>query len=116
MRPEERRPQRHLLDPANLQPRRSTRGAMSVTRVQQWVVSSLVVTTVLHLSVGLVIAGLFVDAERPGAQEGLMVIAGVFMVLALVAARLIHRRPPLTPWLLLGLLPTVVGLWLLHGR
>lgn len=116
MRPEGRRPQKHLLDPDNLQPRRSARGGMSVTRVQQWVVSSLVVTTVLHLAVGLVVAGLFLDAERPGAQEGLMVIAGIFMVLSLAAARLVHGRSPLTPWLLLGLLPTVVGLWLLHGR
>lgn len=115
MRPEGR-PQKHLLDPHDLRPRQATRGVMSVTRVQQWVVSSLVVTTVLHLAVGLVIAGLFVDAERAGAQEGLMVIAGIFTVLSLAAARLIHGRSPLSPVLLLGLLPTVVGLWLLHGR
>lgn len=89
---------------------------MTVTRVQQWVASSLVVTTVLHLVVGLVLAGLFLEADRAGAREGLMVIAGAFMVLALAAARLIHRRSPFSPWLLLGVLPTLVGLWLLHGR
>jgi len=89
---------------------------MSVTRVQQWVVSSLVVTTVFHLAVGLMLAGVFLEAERPGAREGLVVIAGLFMTLSLAAARLIHQRPPLSPLLVLGMLPTVVGLWLLHGR
>jgi hypothetical protein len=30
---------------------------------------------------------------------------------AVVAARLIHRRTPLSWWLLLGLVPGLVGLW-----
>ena len=41
---------------------------------------------------------------------GLEVIAGVFAVIAVVVARAIHRRPLLSPWLLLGVLPTLLGL------
>ncbi len=87
---------------------------MSLTRVQQWVMSSLIVTTALHFSVGLVIAGVHVDGDRPYAGEGLMVIAGVIMVLSIVAGRLVHQASPLTWWLLLGWAPTLVGLWLLQ--
>ena len=61
-----------------------------------------------------------VDAGRvppsaTSARAGLNVIAGAFGVAAVVAGLAIHRRPPLSPWLLLGLLPTVVGLWLTFG-
>ena len=37
-------------------------------------------------------------------------IAGAFGVLAVAAGLAIHKRPLLTPWLLLGLLPALVGL------
>src|SRR4051812_43029590 len=50
----QRRRPRHLMDPNNLQ--RPQPGGMSLTRVQQWVLSALALTTVLHLSAGLVVA------------------------------------------------------------
>ena len=99
---------RHLLDPAAPRPA-PTRGAMSLSTVQKWVMSTLAVTTVLHLQVGLVVAAAFVDDTRAGATEGLLVIAGVMGVLGLAAGFLIHGRSPLTPWVLLGVIPAVVG-------
>jgi hypothetical protein len=97
------------MDPAN--PQRPSLESREITRVQQWVLSVLVATTILHLAGGLAVAGAFADGSRAGAGVGLNVLAGVCGVGAVLAARLIHRRPPLSWWLLPGLLPGLVGLW-----
>ncbi len=34
-------------------------------------------------------------------------------MLAVATGRLIHAKSPLTPWLLLGLIPAPVGFWLI---
>lgn len=101
---------RHLMDPEN--PVRTSDDA-SLTHVQRWVMSVLVVTTMFHLVVGLVVAAAYVD-QRSG-QIGLLLISGVFAVLGLAGAFAIHKRSPLSPWMLLSLLPTVVGaIWVLR--
>ena len=41
----------------------------------------------------------------------LCLVAGGFGLAAVVAALAIHGRPVLSPWLLLGTLPTWIGLW-----
>ena len=99
---------RHLMDPAA--PRPAPSGSMSLSQVQKWVMSSLAVTTILHLAVGLIIAAAVVDDDRMDARVGLLVIAGCFGVLSVVAALAIHQKPLLSPWLLLGLVPAVVGI------
>jgi hypothetical protein len=105
---------RHLLDPADLaQSHRRSQGTKeSLGNVQRWVMSVLAVTTILHLSAGLVLAAVYMDDARLDARIGLNVIAGVIGVLAVVIARAIHRKPPLSPWLLLGVIPGVIGLWI----
>ena len=87
----------------------------SLTRVQRWVMSTLAVTTLLHLSAGVIIAAIAESDPTLTAQIGLNVIAGAFGVGAVVAALAIHGRRILSWWLLLGLVPTVVGLWLTLG-
>lgn len=104
-----RRP-RHLMDPAH--PVRQVDDA-SLTRVQQWVVSVLVVTTVAHLAIGLVVASWAIPADRVAYRAVLDLIAGCFGVLGVAGARAVHRKPLLSPWLLAGFLPTAVGLALL---
>ena len=100
-----RRP-RHLMDPANpVRPVNDHR----LTQVQRWVVSVLAVTTILHLSVGLVIGALSLDDDAVASRVGLCVIGGLFGVVAVAVGRLIHRKPVLSPWLALGLVPGVVG-------
>lgn len=84
---------------------------MSLTRVQRWVLSSLAATTILHMSVGLVVAAAF--ADRHDARVGLLVIATAFGVLAFAAALVINERRLLSPWLLGGIVPTVVGAFLI---
>lgn len=109
--PAPRRP-RHLMDPAA--PQRDTINSVGTTRVQTWVMSTLAVTTILHMSGGLLLAAWFIDPAQGTPRVGLSVIAGAFGVMAVAAGLAIHRRPLLdrssAPWLLLGMLPTVVGL------
>ncbi|WP_435741314.1 hypothetical protein [Nocardioides sp. SYSU DS0663] len=110
---QEPRRARHLLDPANPRPPAPRRpNGMSIETVQRYVLSALAATTILHLSVGLVIAGLVIDDSERASQIGLCVLGGAFGVIAVAAALAIHRRNPLSPWLLAGTLPGIVGVWL----
>ena len=117
------RRRRHLMDPANSQ-RTAPSGAqsgqsagrsggkpMSISSVQRWVMSALALTTIGHFAAGLVVAAIFLEDGRPGARVGLTLIAGVVGVLGVAAAFAIHQKSPVTPWLLVGLLPTAVGLF-----
>lgn len=101
---------RHLMDPA--QPRRRTtpEDLERLQRVQRWVMSALVTTTILHLSVGLVIASAHLDSDKRSAVVGINLLASAFGVVAVAAALAIHRRSVLSPWLLLGVVPGLVGL------
>jgi hypothetical protein len=108
---------RHLMDPNAPRPVRNRQAEeRSLTRVQQWVMSTLAVTTILHFSAGLILAAMFLDDRGTGSQIGLDVIAGIFGVMAVASGLAIHRRRILTPWLLLGVLPGVVGVWLTLTR
>lgn len=106
------RVRKHLMDPGN--PRPTNREPMSLGRVQRWVLSTLAATTILHMSFGLVVAAVF--SERRDAQVGLLVVGAAFGVVAMATALVIHQRRPLSPWMLLGLLPSVAGAWWLWLR
>lgn len=113
--PQQPRRARHLLDPDNPRPpapRRQQKN-MHIDVVQRYVLSVLAATTILHLAGGLVLAALVIEDNRTS-QVGLCVLGGAFGVLAVVAALAIHRRSLLSPWLLLGTLPGVIGLWLVY--
>ena len=111
--PPPRRRRKHLIDPSNPQPRPSARRGMSLTTVQMWVASVLVVSTMLHMSVGVVGTAFYVDDDRLDAQIGLLVVAGLFGVSAVVAGAAIHRKPLLSWWLMLGWLPALTGAYFL---
>jgi len=100
---------RHLMDPNN--PVRQVNDR-SLTNVQRWVASVLATTTIFHLAAGLVIAAVFMDDDNRTSQIGLCVIAGVFGIIAIGVGLAIHGRRPVSPWSVLGLLPTAVGLLL----
>jgi len=102
---------KHLMVPG--QPRPPQRYQTSLTSVQRWVMSSLAAVTLLHMSAGIVVAACF--SSRTDAKVGLLLIGAAFGVLAVVAAMAIHRRNPLSPWLLLGLLPAAVGAVVLYA-
>ncbi|GAB3021499.1 hypothetical protein GCM10011376_21600 [Nocardioides flavus (ex Wang et al. 2016)] len=88
--------------------------ARDLARVQRWVMSTLAVTTILHLVVGLVVAAVMLDGPT-SSRVGLNVIAGVFGAITVATGLGIHGRRVVSPWLLLGVVPTLVGLWLTFG-
>ena len=83
---------------------------MSITRVQQWILSVLAFTVIEHFAAGLAIAGVF--AEDHDARVGLNVLAGITGIAAVAAFRALHAKTVLSAWLLLGPLPGVIGAWL----
>jgi hypothetical protein len=101
------------MDPANPRPQvRRTSGGMSLDTVQKWVLSVLAATTVAHMAAGLMIAAMYVDDDRTDARIGLNILAAAFGVLAVLVFRAIHQKSLVSSWLLLGVVPGVVGLWL----
>jgi hypothetical protein len=109
--PQKRR--KHLIDPNAPRPVVNQAAAeRSLTRVQRWVASTLAVSTILHLSVGLILAAMCLPDPTLSSQVGLNIIAAAFGVIAVVAGLFIHGRKIAAPWLLLGLIPGVIGLWL----
>jgi hypothetical protein len=102
-----RRRPRHLMDPSN--PVRPVNDH-ALTNVQRWVVSVLAVTTILHLSAGLVLSAYFLAEDDLPAQVGLCAIAAAFGVCSAAVGRVIHAKPVLSWWLLLGLVPGLLGL------
>jgi hypothetical protein len=101
------------MDPANpVRPVNDHR----LTQVQRWVISVLAVTTILHLSVGLVIGAFFLDEQARASRVGLCVIGGLFGVVAAAVGRLIHQKDVASWWLALGFLPGLVGIAILLGR
>lgn len=106
---------KHLMDPNAPRVRASAEDVARLQRVQRTVMSVLVGTTIFHLSIGLVIAAVVIDDSERVAQVGLCVLGGAFGVVAIAAAFAIHRRSMASPWLALGLVPTLVGLLVVLG-
>lgn len=80
-------------------------------RVQRRVISVLIITTLIHLTVGLILAADLVDDDRLDAQLGLIVLGAAFFVVGIAAVRAINKKPLATWWMLTGLIPVVVGVW-----
>ena len=102
---------KHLIDPTVPRQQATAEDVARLERVQRTVMSVLVGTTIFHLSVGLVIAAVVIDDSERVAQVGLCVLGGAFGVVAIAAAFAIHRRSMASPWLALGFVPTLIGLY-----
>jgi hypothetical protein len=112
------RPRKHLMTPEQLAgtaPRPATRprGAMTLSSVQKWVMSTLAVSTLLHMAGGLVLAARYVD--ETSSTIGLLVLSGAFGLLSWAAGLLIHGRSLAHPLMLLGLVPPALGAWWIFG-
>ena len=107
------RRRKHLIDPSRPPP--PQRYSTSLSTVQAWVLSTLAVTTILHMSAGLVVAALFTDPSALDARIGLLVIAGFFGVVSVAAGLAIHRRRIVSWWLLLGWIPAIIGAYIVFG-
>jgi hypothetical protein len=83
---------------------------LHITKVQQWVASALLLVIGLTPAVALAWVSLLMDLEE-GARDravGLWVFSSVWGVATMAGVLLIHRRSPLSPWLLLGVIPAAV--------
>lgn len=103
---------RHLIDPT--QPRRqpTVEDLDKLHRVQRRVVSALIITTLIHLTVGLIVAAKFdVAGDRADAKVALVLVGAAFFACGIAASRGINRKPILTWWLALSLIPAVLGTW-----
>lgn len=76
--------------------------------------SALLLTTATIFAGGL--SALAGSADRAGAKPGLLVIAGVVGLMAMTGVRIINEKSVASPWLLLGLLPSLVGWYFLFVR
>lgn len=83
---------------------------MEVERVQRWVMSALLVTVSFILAEGMAL--LSATSIQVGGRPGLLGLSLFVGVLGIVGVRVIHATSLLTPWLLAGGLPVLIG-WLL---
>jgi hypothetical protein len=81
---------------------------MQVERVQKWVMSTLLTTVMFIFAFGLSLLGQHLP-DNPGADVGLVVIGAAIGITAILAVRVINERRLLTPWLLLGVVPALLG-------
>mgnify|MGYP001051923867 CR=1 FL=1 len=54
----------------------------------------------------------FMDDGRVAARIGLNLIGAILMIAGIAGARAIHHKRPVSVWLLLGLVPSAVGMYL----
>jgi uncharacterized membrane protein len=98
---------KHLMVPGQARPPGPS--SHSTVMVQRWVVTVLTISIVFHLAGGLAFAAYYTNPDVPSSRIGLLVIAAVMGALAVGAVRAIHRKRLVTPWLVLGLLPSLLG-------
>lgn len=84
---------------------------MHITRVQQWVASTLLLVVGLTPAIALAMVSVMMKDEQ-GMHDnavGLWVMSPIWGVVTIAGALMIHRRRVLSPWLLLGLVPAAVA-------
>lgn len=86
--------------------RRRTPRPMNIETVQRWVVSAVLFHVGTVPAVTLAVYSIGVSATDFGRGVGLWLMSGVIGVLTAAGILAIFRRNPLSPWLLLGILPT----------
>lgn len=90
---------------------------MKIERVQRWVMSSLLLLVGSMLSLGMVLASLFViERSRGGAQVGLLIMSSVVTVITILGVRALNQLSLVTPWLVFGLTPVLLGSYVLNTR
>lgn len=93
---------KHLMTPGQPQ-RQLNREPMSIGSVQKWVGASILCVTLGIHSTFMGFAASTLDST--GRQIGMLVIAGIFGIIAPFVTLLIHGKSPVSPWLILGVIP-----------
>jgi hypothetical protein len=82
---------------------------VEVERVQRWVMSALLVTVLFIFAGGMAL--LSDSSVQAGARPALLALSAVVGVIGILGVRVIHTKSLVTPWLLAGGLPALLG-WL----
>lgn len=88
---------------------------MQLGQVQRWVLTIVAIGVIGLHATAMAAAPLAYQAKVAGAKPGLLVISGVFGMLAVAAARVIHKKSALTPLLILGWIPAAAFAWVYYG-
>ena len=99
---------------APTQPRRLTEFEQdALNKVRRRVAAIVFGVVSLHAIIALIgLAHHYDNVGRHGDATGLLIMSGLLSVFQYVGVRLILGRALLSPWILLGALPTTVGLLL----
>jgi hypothetical protein len=81
---------------------------MKIETVQRWVASVILFHVGSVPTVSLAVYSIGFSRHEHGRGIGLWLMSGVIGLLTIGGMRLIHQRTPLSPWLIVGILPTVV--------
>lgn len=79
---------------------------MNLVTVQRWVASVILIHIGSVPAVTLAVYSIGIAEHDRGRGIGLWLMSGVIGLVTIAGVRLIHQRTPLSPWLLIGLLPT----------
>jgi hypothetical protein len=82
---------------------------MSLEQVQRWVGSTFAVTSGFHVAAGIAVAAVMLDRPGTGGRIVLLFLAALSGLLSIGGGLAIHRHKLLTPWLLIGTIPALVG-------
>jgi hypothetical protein len=82
---------------------------MEIERVQRWVMSALLVTVCFIFASGMAL--LSATSVQAGARPALLSMSMVVGLVGILGVRLVNAKSLVTPWLLLGILPSMLG-WL----
>lgn len=103
---------RHLIDPNAPRKPPDPEDLKRLETVQRRVVSALIMTTIVHLTAGFIIAAKKeIAGDRVDAQVVLVVVGALFWAVGVAAVLGLNKKPLVSPWLLTALLPLAVGLW-----
>jgi len=86
----------------------SPRARMKIETVQRWVASVILIHVGSVPAITLAVYSLGVAESDRGKGIGLWIMSGVIGILTSGGVLLIFQRSLLTPWFLVGLLPTAV--------
>lgn len=87
---------------------------MEIERVQKWVLTALLLTVAVIFAGGLCVLAGTVEGSA-GAKPGLLVIAAMVGLFAMVGVRILHSASIVSLWLLLGVLPAAIGWYFLYA-
>jgi hypothetical protein len=95
---------------------RRQRTPMPIERVQRWIGASLAFVTLEHLAGGMVFVASRMSGAREDSRIPLLVLAGIWGLAAIVAARLLLQKKLLSPWLLVAFAWPLIGAYFLFWR